>query len=134
MKKVLITGVGSGIGRATAEKFLSEGDLVIGQYNRNIDGVNALKTTYGDKFFAYKANFQIEEEINSMLDDIEKDFKHIDVLVNNAGMGLYKLKFHPFEAIVYFLPKNSFRVFAYRLQTEQINTVDLKTRTETHYY
>ena len=96
MKKVLITGVGSGIGRATVKKFIENGYFVIGQYNVNERGVQSLRNELkeinaSDRFFVVQANFSNSAEIYKMMDTVEKSFKSIDVLVNNSGTGLYKL-------------------------------------------
>ena len=96
MKKVLITGVGSGIGRATVKKFIENGYFVIGQYNTNKVGVESLvneleESNCADRFFSVQANFSNGLEIYKMMDAVEKSFKSIDVLVNNSGVGLYKL-------------------------------------------
>ena len=96
MKKVLITGVGSGIGRATVKKFIENGYFVIGQYNVNEKGVQSLRNELeeinaSDRFFVVQANFSNSAEIYKMMDTVEKSFKSIDVLVNNSGTGLYKL-------------------------------------------
>lgn len=96
LKTALITGAGGGIGSALVKKFVSEGFFVIGQYNKNIDGIkrliNELKTNgLSDYFFAVKADFTRSEEIVEMTDAVFKNFKHVDVLINNAGTGLYKL-------------------------------------------
>lgn len=96
MKTALITGAAGGIGRATVKKFIDEGYFVVGQYNNNLSGINDLKEELnllgkGDFFYAVKADFSSSEEINKMMDTVEKSFKRFDVLVNNAGVGLYKL-------------------------------------------
>lgn len=92
----MITGAGGGIGRATVKKFIDQGYFVIGQYNSNTNGIESLKEELkqqgkSDYFFAVKADFNNSCEISNMLDVVEKSFKHVDVLVNNAGVGLYKL-------------------------------------------
>lgn len=82
MKTILITGASRGIGRALAEKFLSNGDFVIGTSK---DG---------------KADFQHENLVflpldlfdsNSIVSCFEKFSsldKSIDILINNAGIYL----------------------------------------------
>ena len=96
MKVALITGAGGGIGKATAQKFIEQGYFVIGQYNTNkksIDDFIKQLEAQGkaDYFFAIKCDFNDHKQIENMLQTVNKSFKRIDVLVNNAGVGLYKL-------------------------------------------
>ena len=96
MKTALITGVSGGIGKATAKKFIDNGYFVIGQYNSNQKSINDFyleleKENKSDYFFAIKADLSDSQDILNMMATIEKSFKHLDVLVNNAGISLTKL-------------------------------------------
>lgn len=66
--KVLITGTAQGIGKAIAEKFLSDGHKVI--------GIDRLQTSVSDDSYVH---FQCD--IRDTLPEIED----IDILINNAG-------------------------------------------------
>lgn len=96
MKVALITGASGGIGRETAIKFAKNGYFVIAQYNTNKNGIDSLIATLSeqgvkDMVFGVQADFTDLASIDNMMAIIGKSFKHIDVLVNNAGTGLYKL-------------------------------------------
>ena len=96
MKTALVTGAIGGIGRAIVKKFLKDGYFVIGQFNKNLSGKDEFiseleKEGLSDCFFAVQCDFTDMGAVKKMIDAICKDFKHIDVLVNNAGAGLYKL-------------------------------------------
>jgi 3-oxoacyl-[acyl-carrier protein] reductase len=96
VKTALITGAGGGIGSATVKKFISQGYFVIGQYNKNQQAVDSLRAQLdkegkGDYFFAVQADFSNSSEISDMMDNVLKSFPRLDVVVNNAGKGLYKL-------------------------------------------
>lgn len=96
MKVALITGASSGIGRETAKLFAENGYFVLAHYNKNKTGVETLIKELEEKgisgtIFGVQADFNDTDSILSMFKEIEKSFKHVDVLVNNAGTGLYKL-------------------------------------------
>ncbi|MCC8073026.1 MAG: SDR family oxidoreductase [Clostridiales bacterium] len=79
MKKVLVTGGATGIGKATALLFLAKGyDVYITYHNTkpDYDGVTAL---YCD--------LQNVDEIHSVFEKIGD----LDVLVNNAGVSIVKM-------------------------------------------
>ncbi|MBC7752845.1 MAG: SDR family NAD(P)-dependent oxidoreductase [Moraxellaceae bacterium] len=88
MKTVLITGISTGIGRATAESFLEQGHLVIGAV-REFHSVETLKSKYGSKLILWKCNFLNLTEIDSIHNLLsENKIMQIDILINNAGMAL----------------------------------------------
>ena len=96
MKIALITGASSGIGRATAKKFALNGYFVIAHYNSNLKGIESLvieleKEGITGTIFAVQADFSIPSSVKEMVEKVKASFKHIDVIVNNAGAGLYKL-------------------------------------------
>jgi 3-oxoacyl-[acyl-carrier protein] reductase len=96
MKTAFITGAGGGIGSALVEKFISKGFFVIGQYNSNESGINKIRDELEkigkvEYFHAVKCDFRNSDEVIKMTESVLKSFPHIDVLINNAGVGLYKL-------------------------------------------
>lgn len=88
-KVAVITGAARGIGKAIALKYASEG-CNIAFTDLNIDD-NALNTqkeieALGVKAKGYASNAANFEETHKVIEEIHKDFGHIDVLVNNAGI------------------------------------------------
>ena len=83
MKKVaLVTGVASGIGRASAEKLLREGMAVVGM-SRRAEMENAPE---GD--FVYVAgDISSREDREKFVRTALERFGHVDVLVNVAGVA-----------------------------------------------
>lgn len=89
-KIVLITGATSGIGMATAKVFAKAGyDLII--TGRRKDRLKDLKEKFVNKY-AIKVQtlpFDIsdKEAVTKSLSSLKSSWKHIDVLVNNAGLA-----------------------------------------------
>jgi NAD(P)-dependent dehydrogenase (short-subunit alcohol dehydrogenase family) len=79
-KVVLITGVSSGLGKATAEFLLSKGYKVYGTSRKGKDqDVN---------FPVLQLDLMDEKSVASMVEQVIAAEGRIDVLVNNAGIGL----------------------------------------------
>lgn len=90
-RNVLVTGSSHGIGQAAAIAFAKQGDNVGITYLKTPEG--AEKTAeecrkYGVRAEIYKVDLSVREECLALMDAFLKDFKTIDVLVNNAGGAL----------------------------------------------
>ena len=86
MKTILITGGGSGVGRATAHRFLAEGWLV-GLIGRRED---ALAETAGNNPNALVLPCDVTDEaaVDATFAKAAQEWGRIDVLFNNAGAVL----------------------------------------------
>ncbi|MBQ9514456.1 MAG: 3-oxoacyl-ACP reductase FabG [Clostridia bacterium] len=96
MQVALITGASGDIGKKIAEKFLKKGYFAVCQYNKNERAVKEItdefnKKGYKDNFAFYKADFTSSFSIQEFYNKVKKSFIKVDVLVNNAGVDLYKL-------------------------------------------
>ncbi len=95
MKTALVTGASGGIGKAIVKEFISNGYFVVAQYNKNYKGiqelVEELPENQREYLFTISADFNIKGEAQKLFDKVSKSFRHIDVLVLNAGKDLYKL-------------------------------------------
>lgn len=78
MKKVLITGGATGIGKSTAMLFAQKGYDVFVTYNQTEPDFDAITKI--------KCNLENEEDILNLF----KTVGNIDILVNNAGISLIK--------------------------------------------
>ena len=96
MKTAIVTGASGGIGIAVAKKLVENGFFVFAQYNKNQGALIKLKEqlkeqNLSDCLFAIKFDLTDLNQISLAVNDMLKSFNHIDVLVNCAGVGLYKL-------------------------------------------
>lgn len=85
----VITGGGRGIGRAIAEKYASEGchlALLARSLTELEETARAIRSRYDLPVFVASVDIGNEDEVRRGIDQILKEFKKIDVLVNNAGI------------------------------------------------
>ncbi len=83
MKRVLITGASSGIGKATANLFLARGYTVIATARR----VDRMDDLVKQGAIAISMDITDESSIHAAMIQIKEQFGGIDILVNNAGYG-----------------------------------------------
>jgi NAD(P)-dependent dehydrogenase (short-subunit alcohol dehydrogenase family) len=83
-----ITGVNSGFGRLMSEALLERGDRVAGTV-RKLDSMKDLKTKYGDRLWVAHLDMTDLSEIHNVVEEAFVEFGRIDVIVSNAGYGLF---------------------------------------------
>ena len=87
-KVVIITGASSGIGKALAEKYASEGwNVVVAA--RRLDRLEVLEEKYGkDTILSVKTDVTQESDCKNLIEKTIERFGKIDVLINNAGISM----------------------------------------------
>lgn len=83
-KIALITGAASGIGFATAKKFIENGAVVVA-FDINEEALENAKKSLGIKYNTHVVNVTDGEIVRKTVDDVIRELERIDVLVNNAG-------------------------------------------------
>lgn len=83
-----ITGVSSGFGREMTEQLLQRGDRVAGTV-RDIASVTDLKTRFGDRLWTAQLDVTDVGATHAVVGAAFEALEHIDVIVNNAGYGLF---------------------------------------------
>jgi 3-oxoacyl-[acyl-carrier protein] reductase len=84
----LVTGAGTGIGRAIAERFASGGAKVAVNYRSSRDPAEDLVSrirSAGGVAISIQADVSKDVEVHAMLARLAREFGRLDVLVNNAG-------------------------------------------------
>ncbi len=76
-KVVVVTGASAGIGKATAELFASRGAQVVCVQRRTVEGFDCVSADVTDR-----------SAVEAAVGQIVARYGRIDVLVNNAGMGI----------------------------------------------
>ena len=89
MSKVwFITGTSKGFGRVWAEAALERGDRVVATA-RNADTLTALVERYGDNVLPLALDVTDKAAIDAAVKQAHERFGRLDVVVNNAGYGLF---------------------------------------------
>ncbi|CAB4685319.1 MAG: SDR family oxidoreductase [Actinobacteria bacterium] len=86
-KRVIITGTGSGIGRATALLFAAEGATVACLDLKGADETAATITADGGTAYAYVCDVSNSATVKSVVDTAAAAMGGIDILLNIAGIG-----------------------------------------------
>ena len=82
-KTALVTGAGTGIGRAIAQRLADEGAnvLIVGRTETTL----AETASYSDKITFLAADLEAEAGIESIIQTVGERYGRLDILVNNAG-------------------------------------------------
>jgi len=89
-KIALITGADSGIGKAVAVLFAKEGaDIAIAYLNEHRDAretASIIKKKYNRNCLLIPGDLSNEKHCNAVIKKVVKEYKRIDILVNNAAL------------------------------------------------
>ena len=87
-KTWFITGTSSGLGRGLVETLLARGDRVAATL-RKPTALDDLKAQYGDRLWLAALDVTDTVAVRTVVDRAFADLGRIDVVVNNAGYGLF---------------------------------------------
>ena len=94
-KVVLVTGAGSGIGAATAQRFLREDASVVLNGRREHKLRETLGSSDSAKALIHPGDVSDEVYVKRLIADTISHFGRLDILINNAGSAT----FGPFEQV-----------------------------------
>ncbi|HEV2432138.1 MAG TPA: 3-oxoacyl-ACP reductase family protein [Burkholderiales bacterium] len=98
-KVAIVTGAGSGIGKALARRLASDGaSVVIADVARFSESAAEIAKATGSRTLGLQVNVSSENDVERMAAEAVRAFGRIDILVNNAAV-FSSLKLKPFEEI-----------------------------------
>jgi len=86
-KTAIVTGASSGIGRATVNRLIAEGYNVVAVARREAR-LEEMKEKWGDRIHVMSVDVTVVSDVEAMVKQTIDQFGQIDVLVNNAGVGM----------------------------------------------
>lgn len=81
-KVAIVTGASSGIGKAIADMYVKEGAKVI------YSDINDYPAELPEGAIFMKADTSKKEEVQALVNRADSEFGRLDIIVNNAGVGL----------------------------------------------
>ncbi len=87
-KAWFITGASSGLGRTLTERLLAQGQRVAATARRP-EVLDDLKAQHGDRLWVRSLDVTDTAAIRQVLDEAFRDLGRVDVVVSNAGYGLF---------------------------------------------
>lgn len=92
-KVALVTGAGAGIGRGIAKVLAEKGYRLAMTYDSSKEGIvdvaEDIGHTYGKEPLIIQSDLTVRSEAENTIRKTLEEFGRIDLLVNNAGIGLY---------------------------------------------
>jgi len=92
---VVVTGAGSGVGRAIVEKFAAEGWQValVGRHRASLDAAIAAVENAAPRCAAFTCDVTKADDVERMAGAVQERFGRVDVLVNSAGTNVRQRAF-----------------------------------------
>lgn len=91
-KTIIVTGSGRGIGEFIAKRLGREGAniVVTGRMKENIEKVSREINDAGGRAIFVRGDITKEADVKNVINKAIREFGKVDVLVNNAGVGIRK--------------------------------------------
>ena len=86
-KRTIVTGAGSGIGRAIALRLASEGARVV-LADVDEDAANSVADEIDGDTLVHKTDVTDAESVETLIERVVSEWGGLDVMVNNAGVGI----------------------------------------------
>ncbi|SVE63154.1 uncharacterized protein METZ01_LOCUS516008, partial [marine metagenome] len=100
-KVAIVTGGGTGVGRATSLQLAAEGCAIVVNYSHSAkDAGNTVSEIRenGGRALAHRADVADDPQVREMVDATTRKFGQLDILVNNAGTTEF-ISFRDLDAV-----------------------------------
>lgn len=99
----IVTGAAKGIGKAIAERMISEGYMTV-LVDVDAENGGALASDLGSSAFFVKCDISSKDDVESLFSMVTTDHGKVDVIVNNAGIirdnVIWKMPEEDFDTVV----------------------------------
>lgn len=85
-KVAVVTGVNTGLGQGIAVGLAEAGADIVGVCRSNIGETKDIVESIGRKLLVVKADLVSIDPVNRIIEESIKEYGHIDILINNAGI------------------------------------------------
>ncbi len=92
-RNIIITGASEGLGKQTAIRLARKGGnlILVARAEKKLKQVQQeIKSLTGEKPLIAAADISLEHDVQALVKKVGKHFPCIDVLINNAGIGIYR--------------------------------------------
>ena len=91
-KTMIVTGGAGGIGLAIAKRFAAEGaNVVLADISKEqLEVASKTLSDYDGQYLLSECDVSKEEQVKATVDDTIKHFGTLDIMVNNAGLMIFK--------------------------------------------
>ena len=86
-KRAIVTGAGSGIGRAIALRFSQEGARVV-LSDVDEEAARVVRAVAGNETLVHKTDVTRSDEVETLVETAVEAWGGLDIMVNNAGIGV----------------------------------------------
>ena len=83
---IVVTGGGSGIGRALCERFAADGARAVVVADLNAEQAQAVATGIGSRAMARRINVGVEAEVQALVAEVTAQHGRVDLFCSNAGV------------------------------------------------
>ncbi len=91
-KVAVVTGGNSGIGLSIARSLARQNVKVamVARRRKKLEEAKALLESEGGEAEIFTADITSEDDVRQMAEDVYRRFGRVDILINNAGLGIFK--------------------------------------------